>query len=78
MKGKSFMCSYWSMKMKLLNLPLIRVLECIRLALQPCPKHSRSERKWQWYYEMRFCNFDRFKVLLATDELHKWSERAEK
>lgn len=60
------------MVMKLTNLPLIQALRCLDLSL--FPEHSRSERKWQWYCEMRFCSVDRFKALLATDEPPEWSK----
>ena len=113
------------METELPNLPLIQVLEAICLSLTPSPKHSRSERKSPWSYEMRFCrglfyyhyfhfilgprpkhgqvsrpgteptpqqsqhwilnllshqetprfcSFDRFKALLATDEPQGWDE----
>lgn len=57
---------------KLTNLPLTQALRCLALSL--FPEHSRSERKWQWYCEMRFCSVARFKALLAPNEPPEWSK----
>lgn len=72
MNDTRFSCSYRSTVTKLTDLPLTRALRCLALSL--CPEHSRSERKWQWDCAVRFCNFDRFRALLATNEPPEWSK----
>lgn len=72
--------------MELPNLLQLQVLGSRYLWQPASPKHSKPERnkkekgkkrkdlKESGHGIMRFCTFDRFKALLATDEPHEWSE----